>query len=52
MFAVMKDSDYATKPKFLKNFWEDWKAILGKNHIYDWAQVEKERKKNMSAEVI
>jgi DNA topoisomerase-1 len=62
MFAVMKDSDYATKPKFLKNFWEDWKAILGKNHmikkfelcdftpIYDWAQVEKERKKNMSAE--
>ncbi len=63
MFAVMKDSDYATKPKFLKNFWEDWKAILGKGHvikkfelcdftpIYDWAQAEKERKKSMSAEV-
>ncbi|CAK9215968.1 unnamed protein product [Sphagnum troendelagicum] len=62
MFAVMKDSDYATKPKFLKNFWEDWKAILGKGHvikkfelcdftpIYDWAQAEKERKKSMSAE--
>jgi DNA topoisomerase-1 len=63
MFAVMKDSDYATKQKFLKNFWEDWKAILGKGHvikkfelcdftpIYDWAQAEKERKKSMSAEV-
>jgi DNA topoisomerase-1 len=52
------------KPKFLKNFWEDWKAILRKNHrikkfelngftpIYDWAQAEKERKKNMSLDVI
>eukprot|EP00897_Mesotaenium_endlicherianum_P003362 jgi/Mesen1/3053/ME000018S02365 len=25
MFAVMKDTDYATKPVFIKNFWTDWK---------------------------
>jgi DNA topoisomerase-1 len=53
-----------TKLKFLKNFWEDWKVILRENHvikkfelsdftpIYDWAQAEKEKKKNMFPEVI
>lgn len=62
MFAVMKDSDYATKDRFVKNFWEDWKGYLGKNHvikkfelcdftpIYEWHAAEKERKKNMSTE--
>ncbi|XP_010928876.1 DNA topoisomerase 1 alpha [Elaeis guineensis] len=62
MFAVMKDTDYATKPKFIENFWNDWKRILGKNHvikkfelcdftpIYEWHQREKEKKKQMSAE--
>ncbi|KAG0585132.1 hypothetical protein KC19_3G261200 [Ceratodon purpureus] len=62
MFAVMKDSDYATKDRFLKNFWEDWQVYLGKNHvikkfelcdftpIYEWHAREKERKKNLSGE--
>jgi hypothetical protein len=53
MFTFMKDSydEFTMKAKFLKNFWEDWKIILGKNlvikkielydfiAIYDWAQV-------------
>ncbi|CAM6101329.1 unnamed protein product [Calypogeia fissa] len=62
MFAVMKDTDYATKPKFIENFWGDWQPILGKKHviqdfegcdftpIYDWHMAEKEKKKNMSSE--
>ncbi|KAJ4779877.1 DNA topoisomerase 1 [Rhynchospora pubera] len=62
MFAVMKDSDYATKPKFIENFWNDWKQILGKNHvikkfelcdftpIYEWHLAEKEKKKQMTSE--
>lgn len=64
MFAVMKDTEFATKERFIQNFWNDWKAILGANHvikkfelcdfslIYEWAQKEKEKKKQMSAEVI
>jgi DNA topoisomerase I len=63
MFAVMKDSDYATKPKFIENFWNDWKQILGKKHvikkfelcdftpIYGWHLAEKEKKKQMTSEV-
>ncbi|CAI0437369.1 unnamed protein product [Linum tenue] len=63
MFAVMKDTDYMQKPKFLDNFWNDWRRILGRNHviqklddcdfspIYDWHQQEKEKKKQMSTEV-
>ncbi|KAJ1688668.1 hypothetical protein LUZ63_012823 [Rhynchospora breviuscula] len=62
MFAVMKDSDYATKPKFIENFWNDWKQILGRNHvikkfelcdftpIYEWHLAEKEKKKQMTSE--
>ncbi|CAN1189315.1 DNA topoisomerase 1 alpha [Linum perenne] len=62
MFAVMKDTDYMQKPKFLENFWNDWRKILGKNHviqklddcdftpIYDWHQQEKEKKKQMSTD--
>lgn len=62
MFAVMKDTDYATKERFLKNFWEDWRPYLGKNHvikkfelcdftpIFEWHAAEKERKKSMSGE--
>ncbi|KAJ4826024.1 DNA topoisomerase 1 beta [Turnera subulata] len=61
MFAVMKDTDYMQKPKFLENFWADWRKLLGKNHviqkledcdftpIYDWHQQEKEKKKQMTA---
>ncbi|KAJ4981779.1 hypothetical protein NE237_032616 [Protea cynaroides] len=62
MFAVMKDTDYATKPKFIDNFMNDWRQILGKNHaikkfelcdftpIYEWHQREKEKKKQMTTE--
>ncbi|XP_020531189.1 DNA topoisomerase 1 alpha isoform X1 [Amborella trichopoda] len=62
MFAVMKDTEYATKPKFVENFMNDWRVILGKNHIikkfelcdltpiYEWHLKEKEKKKHMSAE--
>ncbi|ONK79065.1 uncharacterized protein A4U43_C01F2540 [Asparagus officinalis] len=62
MFAVMKDTDYATKPTFIKNFMEDWGRILGKNHIikkfelcdftpiYEWHLKEKEKKKQMTSE--
>lgn len=63
MFAVMKDTDYMLKQKFLENFWNDWRKLLGKNHviqkledcdftpIYEWHQREKEKKKQMSTEV-
>ncbi|KAF6162732.1 hypothetical protein GIB67_029001 [Kingdonia uniflora] len=62
MFAVMKDTEYATKQKFLDNFMNDWKLILGKNHvikkfelcdftpIYEWHQMEKEKKKQMTTD--
>ena len=63
MFAIMKDTDYAAKPKFIENFWHDWKKVLGSKHviqkfelgdftpIYEWHLGKKERKKQMSAEV-
>lgn len=63
MFAVMKDTEYATKQKFIDNFMNDWKVLLGRNHvikkfelcdftpIYEWHQKEKEKKKQMSTEV-
>lgn len=62
MFAVMKDTEYATKQKFTDNFMNDWKVLLGRNHvikkfelcdftpIYEWHQREKEKKKQMSSE--
>ncbi|XP_024370141.1 DNA topoisomerase 1 beta [Physcomitrium patens] len=62
MFAVMLETDYAKKERFIKNFWDDWKPYLGKNHvikkfelcdftpIFDWHAREKERKKSMSTE--
>ncbi|KAJ3680849.1 hypothetical protein LUZ60_015338 [Juncus effusus] len=62
MFAVMIDTDYAKKPQFRENFFNDWKKILGKNHvikkldlcdftpIYEWHNREKEKKKQMTAE--
>lgn len=63
MFAVMRDTDYMQKEKFKENFWNDWRKLLGKNHviqnlkdcdftpIYDWYQIEKEKKKQMSSQV-
>ncbi|XP_073223340.1 DNA topoisomerase 1 alpha-like [Cicer arietinum] len=62
MFAVMRDTDYMQKEKFKENFWNDWRKLLGKNHviqnlkdcdftpIYDWYQIEKEKKKQMSSQ--
>ncbi|KAH7674182.1 DNA topoisomerase I protein [Dioscorea alata] len=62
MFAVMKDTDYATKPKFIENFMNDWRPILGRNHvikkyelcdftpIYEWHLREKEKKKQMTSQ--
>ncbi|KAB5534466.1 hypothetical protein DKX38_017552 [Salix brachista] len=62
MFAVMKDTEYVKKPQFLQNFWNDWRILLGKNHviqkleicdfnpIYEWHEKEKEKKKQMSTE--
>jgi len=63
LYAVMRDTEYMQKAKFKENFWTDWKVILGKNHviqnledcdftpIYDWCQIEKEKKKQLSAAV-
>ncbi|MCO5599186.1 hypothetical protein L7F22_053286 [Adiantum nelumboides] len=62
MFAVMRETEYVTKPKFLANFWHDWKKILGPGHviqnlegcdftpIYEWHLAEKEKKKNLNSE--
>ncbi|KAJ3678285.1 hypothetical protein LUZ60_002088 [Juncus effusus] len=62
MFAVMMETDYAKKPKFIENFMHDWGKILGKNHvikkfelcdftpIYEWHEREKEKKKQMTSE--
>lgn len=63
MFVVMKETEYATKQKFIDNFMNDWKVLLGRNHvikrfelcdftpIYEWHEREKEKKKQMSTEV-
>ncbi|CAH9107603.1 unnamed protein product [Cuscuta epithymum] len=62
MYAVMLDTDYMNNPKFKENFMNDWRIILGRNHviqsledcdfrpIYEWYQKEKEKKKQMSTE--
>ncbi|KAG2576775.1 hypothetical protein PVAP13_6NG070900 [Panicum virgatum] len=62
MFAVMKDTEYATMQTFIDNFFTDWRKILGKNHIikkfelcdftpiYEWHLREKEKKKQMTSE--
>jgi DNA topoisomerase-1 len=62
MFAVMRETEYYKKPKFRENFWNDWRKLLGKNHmikslddcdftpIYEWYMQEKETKKQMTAE--
>ena len=33
MFEAMRESDYMNKHTFRKNFWEDWKAVLGPRHV-------------------
>eukprot|EP00808_Paulinella_micropora_P022529 g41298.t1 len=55
-YAVMLETDYVKNPTFNKNFFKDWKKILGNDHIiqdfqkcdfrpiYDWAIARKEKK--------
>ncbi|KAM3390362.1 hypothetical protein ACQJBY_012142 [Aegilops geniculata] len=62
MFAVMKDTEYASKETFINNFFTDWSKILGKTHtikkfelcdftpIYEWHLQEKEKKTQMTSE--
>jgi len=62
MYAQMRDTDYMNKPTFIKNFWEDFKAVLGKDHtirdlkkcdftpIYEHLMREREKKKEMTKE--
>ncbi|KAM0825054.1 hypothetical protein ACQ4PT_069813 [Festuca glaucescens] len=62
MFAVMKDTEYASKEMFICNFFKDWRNILGRKHIfkkfelcdfspiYEWHLQEKEKKKQMTSE--
>lgn len=62
-FAVMMDTDYAKKPTFVKNFWEDFQALLGDEHtiqefdrvdftpIRDWNLEEKQKIKDLPKEV-
>ena len=61
-YAVMLETDYISKPVFRKNFWEDFKQVLGKKHeikdldncdftpIFNHFQAEKEKKKQMTRE--
>ncbi|KAL3133760.1 DNA topoisomerase 1 [Trebouxia sp. C0010 RCD-2024] len=62
MFGVMKETDYMKKQIFLDNFWNDFRKVLGKNHVikdlkkcdftpmYEYAMAERERKKQLSKE--
>jgi len=61
-FAVMKETDYMTKPTFLNNFWQGFEQVLGRNHvikslekcdftpIYEYHMAEREKKKAMTKE--
>lgn len=63
MFAVMKETDYMKNERFLKNFWDAFKPILGKGHIirdlkkcdftpiYEYHMAEREKKKALPREV-
>lgn len=63
MYAVMRETEYADKPIFRKNFWNDWKEYLGPDHviqnlddcdftpIWEWHAAEREKKKHMTTEV-
>ncbi|XP_033133172.1 DNA topoisomerase 1 alpha isoform X1 [Brassica rapa] len=57
MFAVMRETDYYNNPLFRKNFWSDWRKLLGKKHviqtlddcdftpIYEWHLEKKQKNK-------
>ena len=62
-YAIMKETDYMNKPKFLSNFWAGFRKVLGSKHeiqdlkkcdftpIYDHLMAEREAKKTQSKEV-
>ena len=62
MYAAMINTDYATKETFLKNFWREFKQLLGKDHpikelkkcdfnpIVKWIEAEREKKKALTKE--
>lgn len=62
-FAVMLETDYMKKDQFLKNFWDDWRKVLGPKHVIrdlkkcnfrpinDWHMSEREKKKELPKEV-
>lgn len=62
-FAVMKNTDFAEKAQFIKNFFEGFREALGKTHviqkfekcdfepIYQWHLTEKAKKAAFTKEV-
>lgn len=62
LYAKFIDTDYVTNSTFNKNFWKDWRKVLGKDHliseldscnfddIYQWLIDQKEEKKNADTE--
>ncbi|XP_033139630.1 DNA topoisomerase 1 beta-like isoform X3 [Brassica rapa] len=62
MFAKMRETEYYNKPLFRENFWNDWRELLGKDHvirnlddcdfspIYEWYMQDIEIRKQMNAE--
>jgi len=62
MYTKYLDSEYIKNPKFNKNFWSDWKKMLGKDHVIqslekcdfslirEYLNENKEKNKNMSKE--
>lgn len=61
-YAVMLESDYVKNPTFNKNFFHDWRKLLGKDHtikelakcdftpIFKYMNEQKELKKQMTLE--
>ena len=62
-FAVMKETNYMEKQKFLDNFWRGFRQVLGKGHvikdlklcdftpIYEHLMAQREAKKSLPKEV-
>ena len=63
-YAVMLETDYVSKPKFIQNFWKDFRALLRKElrdrltdfkkmdfrPIFEWHKRRSEEKKNIPKE--
>ncbi len=62
LYAKYLETEYINNKVFNKNFWKDWKEVLGKGHeiqdfegcdfsmIYDYLVEEKEKKQELSSE--